>query len=537
VEALAGLASFGLMKNPINDRNASDAFITKHQSSITGILHGFDRLRIRGTLRCLYHATMMERYLGVAGVMWKDFKDYAVDLTHRIKATAVARAERLERPYIYLPSNNLRKEDLARNIAKKDQIKEGLIAVFGCVEPCFTYFMRGRKEDRKLELKLQSGKCQHFYFYQIHPKFGFMHLRLQSWFPFLVQICLNGREWLSRQMDLYQMDYHRKENCFTWISHVAGAQRLMDKQLETRWPEELNHPLSEEICHPLKLGYYWSADETEYATDIMFKDASALAAIYPGLVHHAISNFSSPDVLRFLGRHVPASNVVRGNFQGEVESDLKRRPEGVRVKHSVNRNSIKIYDKQGSVLRVETTINNPKDFRIYRTAENKPNEKKGWRILRKTLADLPRRAEVSHRANDRYVQALGAVSGKVPLFEWAEEVCKPITRDGRKYRALNPWSPADAKLLQAVSQGEFAINGFRNRDLRLALFGAKTSAGQQRRHAGQITRRIGLLRAHHLVAKVSGTHRYILTEKGRATITALLTARKADVDQLTKIAA
>jgi hypothetical protein len=135
------------------------------------------------------------------------------------------------------------------------------------------------------------------------------------------------------------------------------------------------------------------------------------------------------------------------------------------------------------------------------------------------------------------MQALSAVSGTVPLFEWAEEVCKPITRGGRKYRALNPWSPEDAKLLEAVNQGEFSINGFRNRDLRLLLWSSKASPDQQRRRAAKVTRRIGLLRAHGLVAKVSGTHRYVLTEKGRTTITALLSARKADVDQLTKMAA
>ena len=531
------------MKKPTSHNNASNLFVTKHQDSITGILHGFDRVRIRGTLRCLYSSTMMETYLRVAGILWRDFKDYAAGLTNRIKAAAEAQAQRLGRPFIYLPSSNTRKEELVKNLAKKDQLKEGLIAVLGCVEPCWTYFMRGRKEDKKLELKLQSGKCQHFYFYHLHRQFGFMHLRVQSWFPFQVHICINGREWLSRQMDQHQMDYHRKENCFPWISHVAGAQRLMEKQLQTRWTESLNlilkenHPLSAEICRPLKLSYYWSADETEYATDILFKDAGALAAVYPRLVHHAISSYSSPDVLRFLGHHVPASNVVRGNFKGEVHSDLKRRPEGVRVKHSVNRNSIKIYDKQASVLRVETTINNPKDFRVYRTAENRPNDKKKWRTLRKTLVDLPRRAEISRRANERYLDALAAVSGTLPLSKWAEEVCKPITRDGRKYRALNPWSPQDAKLLEALSQGEFCINGFRNRDLRLALFGSKGSQDQQRRQAAQITRRIGLLRAHGLVAKVSGTHRYVLTQKGRTTITALLAARKADVDQLTKIAA
>ena len=531
------------MKKPSSHSNASNSFITKHRDSVTGILHGFDRIRFRGTLRSLYHATTMETYLRVAGILWKDFKNYVVDLTSRIKTAALTQAQRAERPFIYLPSCNTRKEDLAKAIVKKDNLRSGLIAVFGCVEPCWTYFVRGNKQTKKLELKLQSGRCQHFYFYHLHPQFGFMHLRLQSWVPFLVQICINGREWLSRQMDQRHMDYHRKENCFSWISHVAGAQRLSDHQLKTHWSDEFNlllrenHPLSKEICRPLSLSYYWSADETEYATDLMFKSPTALSAIYPSLVHHAISNFSSPDVLRFLGRPVPASNIVHGNFAGEIQSDLKRRPEGVRVKHSLNRNWIKIYDKQGSVLRVETTINNPKDFRVYRTTENQPNEKKQWRVLRKTVADLPRRAQISLRANTRYLEALAAVSGSTPLFQWAEEVCKPLTRDKRKYRALNPWSAQDAKLLEAVNQGQFAINGFRNRDLRVLLFGTQGSQDEHRRRAGKVTRLISLLRAHGLLGKVSGTHRWVLTQKGRTTITALLTARRADVDQLTKMAA
>jgi hypothetical protein len=208
-----------------------------------------------------------------------------------------------------------------------------------------------------------------------------------------LEVYVNGREWLSRQMDRQEMEYQRKENCFTWISHVKGAQRLMEKQLETPWPDELdkivkeNHPLSKEICRPLDMSYYWSAQESEYATDLMFHDAKSLARIYPGLVHHAICSFSSPDVMRFLGHHVPVTNKIRANFQGEVVSDLKVRPEGIRVKHSVNGNSIKIYDKQGSVLRVETTINRAKEFRVYRASEKDPKGKRSWRILRSGFAD------------------------------------------------------------------------------------------------------------------------------------------------------
>ena len=167
--------------------------------------------------------------------------------------------------------------------------------------------MRGNRETKMLELKLQRGKCLHFYFYCYHPLFGFMHLRLQSWFPFLIHITLNGREWLSRQMDAAGVPYQRKENCFTALSDVVTAQALFDGQLQTDWPAVCNqlvrdfHPVHEEICRPLPLSYYWSASESEYASDVMFRDPATLQRLYPHLLHHAITSFSSTEVLRFFG--------------------------------------------------------------------------------------------------------------------------------------------------------------------------------------------------------------------------------------------
>jgi len=351
-------------------------------------------------------------------------------------------------------------------------------------------------------------------------------------------------------MDRHHMDYCQKENCFTWIGHLKAAQRLMDKQLEIDWPAQLeevlrqNHSLASEICRPLNLRYYWSTQESEYATDVMFKSPKPLSRIYPGLIRHAITSFSSGDVMRFLGHQVAAHGKVRGNFKGEIVSDLKTRPEGIRVKHSVNANSIKMYDKQGSVLRVETTINHSRDFRVFREAQigfhtraKTDPTKKAWRILRTSVVDLKRRAEVSRNANFRYLTALSATSGKVPLFQWVDEVCKPVVRDGRRARAINPWSPQDIPLLQAVNRGEFKINGFRNRDIRSFLFKGQADAKELKRRSAAVGRKLALLKTHGLIKKLPGTHRYVLTAKGSTTITALLTARQADINQLTALAA
>jgi hypothetical protein len=295
------------------------------------------------------------------------------------------------------------------------------------------------------------------------------------------------------------------------------------------------HPLHREICRPLDWEYYWTCCESEYATDVMFKEPSRLATLFPRLAQHALLSFSSTDVLRFLGRNVPLTGKSR--FAGQVVSDLKQRPEGLRVKHRVGRNSLKMYDKFGRGLRVETTINECEDFYVYRRAEGQADGPKKWRALRRGLADLPRRAEVSRASNQRYLSALAAVEEKTPLWQLSAGLCRPVKRRSHRYRALNPWSAQDGALLEAINRGEFAIQGLRNRDLRLLLFPGWASAEQQRRQAARVSRLLALLRAHGILRKVPRTHRYHLTERGRTVVTALLTARQASTEQLTKLAA
>jgi len=231
---------------------------------------------------------------------------------------------------------------------------------------------------------------------------------------------------------------------------VAKAQALARAQLQSRWPTLLQplveqcHPHAAELCRPLALAYYWSVTESEYATDVMFKSPAALARLYPALVQQGIQHFGSTDVLRFLGHKTQANGRVHGNHQGEVLSSLKRRPEGLRLKHQANGNSIKLYDKQGSVLRVETTLNRPHQFRVYRTSERDPEGKKRWQVLRKSVGDLHRRAEICEAINGRYLEALASVQAGQSAGEVARTVCRPVVKDGRRHRALNPWSEPDA---------------------------------------------------------------------------------------------
>jgi hypothetical protein len=520
----------------LSKHEVGQAFVQRHQGEVIGVLHGWDRIRLQGTLRSLYYQPVMERYVRQAGVMWTGFKKFASELTGRVRDEGAKLAAAQSRPMVYVPSSRTDKEKLARQIQEQDGVKSGLIAILSCVESCHTWFLRGNRATKKLELKLDWGRCQHLYFYWLHEQLGFLHLRLQTWFPFLIQICLNGREWLGRQMDKEGIAYRQEDNCFPWIGDLERAQGMMDEQHRTDWQGLLTplvqqcHRLDAEIRGPLKISYYWTSSQSEYATDVMFSEREKLVRIYPALVHHGVMSFGAEEVLRFLGR------PGKAGVNDEVKTDRRRRAEGVRVKHWLNGNSLKFYDK-GSILRSEVTINEPKDFRVYRRAEGQSVGAPEWRTLRRGLADFYRRAEVSRKATDRHLTALAAVHVQSTLAQEAVRVCQAVRCGKQHYRALNPLGDCDAELLAIVNRGEFAINGFRNRDVRVHLYGVTDDQRKERKEMAAVGRKLRLLRGHGLIAKVSKTHRYMVTEKGRRIITALLAARQASTEKLTALAA
>ena len=512
-------------------------FLERHADDVLGMLSGFDRLRLRGTLRRVANVQGMATFLSRQGVLLKDFGEYVQDATARVKQAAEAVATEQGRPVLYLARPSADKEAIARDIAARDGIAAGLICVLKSVELCWSFDLHRNRATKHLDLVPAPRKCLHYYHYQIHPALGFLHTRLQSWFPFTMHVGLNGREWLARQLDAQGLGYRRRGNCFVWLEDVAATQQLADAQLRTAWEPLLNalaaaaNPAHAALFAAFPLWYYWSVEQSEWASDVLFRDARRLDRLYPALVAHGLTRLASRDVMRFLGKRVPAVGVD-GHFQGEVVTDLVARPEGVRVKHRVNGNAVKMYNKQGSVLRVETVINQARDLTVYRPKEGDPDGEKDWRYLRKGVADVWRRAELSQQANERYLAALAAATEPTPLGILSQPLCRRVRYHGQPVRALNPLAADDAALLAVVYRGEFVITGLRNRDVRRLLSPGASDAATRRRRAAQVTRQLRLLRGHGLLRKVAHTHRYLLTAKGRVVVAALLAARQADTATL-----
>jgi hypothetical protein len=519
-----------------------NAFVQQHLGSVIGLISGWDRLRFRGTLRMLAHVSGLDRFLGYTGHLLKDFGKYALDVSQKVRGASLAQAQAAGRPVVHLDSPSVCKEDMAREIQQRDGIKEGLICVLTAVEGCWSYDIRSNRQSGTLELIRRFRKCQHLYHYFVHPVFGFMHVRLQTWLPFNLFPCLNGREWLGWQMDAAGIGYQRVDNCFPWIADLAKAQELALEQVHYDWTQALDklalqvNPALPSILGGYRIGYYWSLDQSEWATDVMFKDPRELARLYPGLLRHGMESFGSKEVMRFLGRSVERGITPR--FGGDVTSDIAVKApgrwfEGMRIKHRVNRNSVKMYNKAASVLRVETTLNDMHDMQAPRVVEGK----KVYRRMRKGVADMPRRAEVSDKSNTRYLEAVAAVATAVPLKSLTAKLSRPVRWKNKSVRGLNLLGEEDATLLAAVGQGKFLISGLRNRDLQELLYAQPAQdPAQRRRRCGQVTRKLRMLRAHGLIRKVPHTHRYQVTDKGRQVIAALHAAREADIAKLTRAA-
>jgi hypothetical protein len=508
-------------------------FLEQHRDLVMGRLSGFDRLRFRGSLRWLSCAAGMGKYLNAVGVRLKDFDGHVAKVTGWIRQATQKLADQARRPIRYLASSATSKEERAEAIAQEDGIQQGLVCVLTCVEPCWSFGIV-RDHNRHIQVGRVYRKCLHYYFYLIDPRIGLMHLRLQSWYPFAVHVCLNGREWLCRELERTQVGYRRRENCLVQVADLGQAQQLLDRQLQTDWSKRLNGWL--EQFHPVHTQlfadrpYYWALEQSEWATDVMFRDAKDLARLYPRLIQHSMQNLGGREILRFLGRRVPSQGILPSQFAGEVTADLRERPEGMRVKYRINNNSIKMYDKQGSVLRIETTINDPRDIKIFREGQDGRGH---WERLRKGVADLHRRAEVSQAANERYLASLATVEDRTSLADLTRDLCRRVRWKGQPVRGLNPLGQEDARLLEAVGGGEFLLTGFRNRDLQQRLYGdGRVSRAEQRRRSAAVTRKIRLLRAHGLIHKVSGSYRYKLSPAGQQAIAALLSARAADTKKL-----
>ena len=186
-------------------------------------------------------------------------------------------AQQEGRPFQYL-QEKIKKEDLAKQIAERDHIEEGLICIFSVLEPFRTFSFR--TEKGKPFVASARRKCRFLYFYFINRDFGLMPVKLQTRFPMPIQVYVNGHEWLARKLKQHAIRYTKRENAFLWIEDLARAQKFSDRFCSLDWPSLLSryakkiNPLTADLLKAMP--YYWVTAQSEYSTDILFKKRGSL---------------------------------------------------------------------------------------------------------------------------------------------------------------------------------------------------------------------------------------------------------------------
>jgi len=519
------------------------ALLQKFGSIVKGILSGFDRIVFKGSILPLMHEAGVSSFLAGKKILNKEYKAWMMEQTARI----VDESEKLAKretglPITLIRSSKSRKEAIARERQKELGITEGLIGVWSAIESCMTYKARFSNHHGFPQMRQEWTKCKHLYFYFDHHAYGFMNIRLQTWFPYHIQVAMNGREWLRRDLEKKDIGFERHENKILYLDDYPAAQRCLDRQLNTRWADLLGgflplvFPSMPEILGP-HLQPYWTLWQSEWATDHIFESQRVLLPIGENLILQAFLTGTTARVLRYFDRPLTKEGHPYANMPHAVESRFLEMGDGLRVRHWVGRNSVKVYTEQ-NVLRTETTINDPNMFKVHRRTQGQgKQEPKRYLPMRKGVADIPLRAQVSEDVNRRMNQSLAQMKDDSPIRDLIKSACQKRTKNQRSIRALDLLGK-DRALLCALADPRFILAGVTNRELRMALdkepgWKGRTEAQQ----SAKMSRMIRLLRDHGILHKYPKRNRYRLSAHGRQLTMAVCATLHASTQLLVEKAA
>jgi hypothetical protein len=488
----------------------------RYADKIQGTLGCYDRIILQGYLPSIGYADAMTRYLQEQGIRIFDYPKFAQALRDEIRVNAerVARKAGLSIQFVR-KLKGVRKEELVRKHLAKRGDAPGLVCILSAMESCSSYKPWHDKATGKTFLKSDVAKCLHYYFYFIDSELGLCHLRVPTWCPFRLQFYFNGHNWLASKLRKAGIAYQMRDNAFLSIADYQAAQALSDDFSVAALRTKLARYVRQLCPAATTLGgiYDWSIMQVEYSTDLILRRQQDLAPLYQHLVRTAVHAVKAEDVATFLGRKLSPA------YQGELGNDFSKRILGTRIKHSMGPASLKMYDKCGLVLRIETTANDVSFFKQHRTVYHRDGAR-SFQLARlpKSIDSLaPALHPLLAASNRRYLDFLSQLDDPSPSLQALDKVTASVKLGERTYRGFNFFSPEDRALFTVLLRGEFNISGLRNRDLRRHLPTLSSS---------QVSHRIKRLRLHGLLKKVGGSYKYYLTALGRRVFTAALRLRE-----------
>jgi len=481
----------------------------KYATSIYGTLSCYDRVIVNGTAGKFGHAGGMTSFFYEKGLRIFDLAKIFTPITEAIKANAQKIAEKngIEIEYIR-KSGTFRKDDRIAEIIKERGSHEGLVHVFSALELNMTYSPWHDKSTGKTFFKNDHTKCLHYYFYFIDRKLGLCFIRVPTIAPFKTTIYFNGHSLLETMLKKQNIKYKKKDNAFTYIDDFSEAQKLSDS-IKVEDIHSAFDAFSARYCPlPTDWNLHWNytIGQVEYSTDIVFKNSEILEPIYENIIKTAMHTVTPDDIANFLGKRL---SVL---YEGEAGSRYNKRILGTRIKHQMGEISVKVYDKFGSVLRIEVTSNNVSKLKTFREVYKRDGTiEVKMASVKKSIYSLFSLMQIFKNATRRYLEFISSFDDPSEGLKKLDKVVEPVKENNRNYKGFNFFSKEDEKILVAISDGKFTLKGITNKELRAIL---------PERSPGQLSRILKRLRLHGLIKKVGKTYKYYLSVLGRQVILA-----------------
>ncbi len=480
----------------------------RYKDQIAGMLSCYDRIVIQGSLPGWCYDQGMTSLLYAHNIRIFDYPRFAQALNEEIRNNAeqIAGENNIEIEFIR-KIKEFRKEKRIKKILKERGMQPGVVHIFSAMETCRSYKPWHDKKSGKTYLKTDTGKCLHYYFYFIDKELGLCYMRVPTWCPFRLQFYVNAHNRLAKKLDKRHISYELRENAFLSIGDFERAQELAD----TIRVEDLHQALDIfarrycSVVRKYRLHYHWSIMQAEYATDIIFKRQADLGHLYEPLIRTAVHSVKPENIASFLGQK------LHPNYQGEIGNNFNTRILGTRIKHQMGKSAIKMYDKFGIMLRIETTVNDVSQFKQYREVQQKDGKlTEKFAPMKKSIYSLFPLSSLLKASNRRYLEFISALDDPSRGIRNLTKVSETVESEERTYKGFNFYSAEDQKLFEILTRGEFNINGLQNKSLRFYL---------QNKSSGSCSRILKRLKVHGLIKRVAKTYKYYMTALGKTVIT------------------
>jgi hypothetical protein len=396
-----------------------------------------------------------------------------------------------------------RKDDVAKEYLARCAFSEGVLFIGKAQERASVFRTTGRKHpetgQRYPWITRGTALPNHYYFYLLDEDFGPLFIKFCSYFPYAVKVCLNGHEWVKRQLAKEGIAFTALDNGILWCEDPERLQQLCDaldaEKIEAvfrKWLARLPHPFRPE---DRQAGYRYALSilQAEFSLTQVLERSQTGRQFFEEVIRENL-DLGRPDRVQLIfGRKV--TRRTPGTFRTRVLTAGVVPSLHVCYKHS----KIKQYHKEGRGLRTETTVNDTYDFGVGRR-----------------LCNLPALREIGFSANRRLLEAQTLSHDCAIGAERFAAVIRPQVQDGQRASALPFGEARVMALMHALCLFALLPSGFRNCDLRASM--AQLLGESPANYSpGKMTYDLRRLRLHGLIDRAPRSHRYTVTSEGLRT--------------------